>query len=227
MGKTYRVGTSQRPLAIRQLEETITALRAFRPDAKFEIVKIDTYGDKDRVTPISDIEGSDFFTREIDIALLRGKIDFAVHSAKDLPDDPPKGLVVAAITKSIDPYDALVSKNNLRLDELASGARIGASSARRKAQLKAYRADLQIVDIRGNIEERLKRLEDLNLDAIVVAACALIRLGLEDRITQRLPHEILKTHPLQGSLAIEARREDSGLIEILSKIDSREGVLRL
>lgn len=237
MGKAYRVGTRRSPLAIRQVEEVMAALRTFHPDARFEIVKIDTYGDKDRITPISDIEGSDFFTREIDIALLQGKVDFAVHSAKDLPDDPPKGLVVAAITKSIDPYDALVSKNNLRLDELASGARIGASSARRKTQLKAYRADLQVVDIRGNIEERLRLLDGNpvpgtrypvpGLDAVIIAACALIRLGLEHRITERIPFEVLKPHPLQGSLAIEARREDSGLIEILSKIDSREGVLKL
>ena len=207
MAKTYRIGTRKSPLALKQVDEAITFLKESDPESRFEIVGIDTYGDKDKVTPISNIEGTDFFTREIEEALLKGEIDLAVHSAKDLPDVIPAGLYVAAVTKSIDPYDALVSKGNLKLDELPFGARIGTSSLRRKQQLKSYRNDFKIVDIRGNIEERLKLLDnDSKLDAIVIATCALVRLGLEDRISQRIPFEILRPHPLQGSLAIETRK---------------------
>lgn len=204
----FRIGTRRSPLALRQVIEAVSYLREFYPDLRTKTVCIDTYGDKDKTTPISEIEGTDFFTREIDEALLRNEIDFAVHSAKDLPDKIPDGLCIAAITKSIDPYDALVSKNNLKLDELPYGAKIGTSSQRRKMQLKAYRNDFKIVDIRGNIQERLEKLKKSDLEAIIVAGCALMRFGLEQRITQRLPFEILRPHPLQGSLAIVARKKD-------------------
>ncbi len=225
MAKTYRIGTRTSPLALKQVEEILQTLGKFYPDFKAEVIGIDTYGDRDKITPISEIEGTDFFTKEIDEALLKSRIDFAVHSAKDLPDNLAPGLFIAAITKSIDPYDALVSKKNLKLDELKVGAKIGTSSLRRKAQLKNYRKDFQIVDIRGNIEERLKMLEETELDAIVIAACGLIRLELEDKITQRMPFEILKPHPLQGSLAVVARAEYLQPHNLLSAIDSREAVL--
>ncbi|MEK6727502.1 MAG: hydroxymethylbilane synthase [Candidatus Omnitrophota bacterium] len=222
--RIFRVGTRSSPLALKQVEEVLGLLREFDADLRLEVVTIDTFGDKDKVTPISDIEGTDFFTREIDDALLRGKIDFAVHSAKDLPDEIREGLIIAAITKPLEPYDCLVSKNNLKLKELPAGARIGASSARRKAQLKNFRPDLKVTDIRGNIQERLKKLKESDFDAIVVAICALMRLGLENMITERIPLEILKPHPLQGSLAVVARSSDLQLIKFLSKIDSRETV---
>lgn len=225
MAKTYRIGTRTSPLALRQVEEISLALRKFYPDFEAKIIGIDTYGDKDRVTPISQIEGTDFFTREIDNALLKREIDLAVHSAKDLPDSLREGLVIAAQTKSIDPYDALISKNGLKLAELPHGARIGTSSIRRKTQLSRYRDDFDIVNIRGNIEERLEKLDNGNLDGIVIAVCALVRLGLENRITQRIPFEILKPHPLQGALAIVTRAEDLKLHSLLSVIDSREVAL--
>lgn len=254
MERTYRVGARTSPLALRQVEEALSSLREFYPDIKTKVVGIDTYGDRDKTTPISDIEGTDFFTREIDEALLRGEIDFAVHSAKDLPDELRDGLVTPVITGSIDPFDALVSKSGLTLDKLPEGARIGTSSLRRKTQLKGYRKDFEIVDIRGNIEERLKKLEETNLlygnlkhsmakqalqlhrdvaaelalpklDAIVIAACGLIRLGLSHRITQRIPLEILKPHPLQGCLAIVVKGDNIELIGLLSIIDSRKEIL--
>lgn len=219
--RIFKVGTRTSPLALRQAEEVISSLRFFYTQIDYEVLGIDTYGDKDKKTSISEIEGSDFFTREIDETLLRGDIDFAVHSAKDLPDEILKGLHIAAITKSIDPYDALVSKRNLKIEQLRKGAKIGASSQRRKAQLKKYRDDFQIIDIRGNIEERLKKLDNDGLDAIIVAACALVRLGLEDRITQRIPFEILTPHPLQGSLAIEVRKDNQRLIDLLKVLDEK------
>lgn len=215
----YRIGARKSPLALKQVEEVLSSLKKIYPALKAEVVGIDTYGDKDKITPVSDIEGTDFFTREIEEALLKDEIDFAVHSAKDLPDTIPGGLCIAAITKSIDSYDALVSKNNLLLEDLPKGAKVGASSQRRKGQLKKYRRDFQLIDIRGNIQERLEKFESNGLDAIIVAACALIRLGLKERIAQRIPLKILKPHPLQGSLAVEARKDNPELINLLKVLN--------
>ncbi|MBU4342417.1 MAG: uroporphyrinogen-III C-methyltransferase [Candidatus Omnitrophica bacterium] len=224
MPGTVRVGTRKSPLALKQVEEVLVGLKKFHPDVGFDIVTIDTYGDMDKKTPISNIEGTDFFTREIDHALLRDEIDIAVHSAKDLPDNLKEGIKIALITESIDPYDCLVSKSGLKLSELPPGAKIGTSSSRRKTQLKKYRSDFQIVDIRGNIEERLRLLDDRErrvtnderrIDAIVIAACALLRLGLKQRITERLPFEILRPHPLQGSLAVVTRKDKVDLINLV------------
>lgn len=202
MARTFRIGTRKSPLALKQVDEVIGSLKQLYPDREAEIIAIDTYGDRDKATPISDIEGTDFFTREIDDALLRNEIDFVVHSAKDLPDRLAQGLELVFITESIDPHDCLVSKSGLKLDELPKGAKIGTSSLCRKTQLKKYRSDFEIIDIRGNIGERLEKLENSDLDAIVIAAAGLIRLGLEHRITQKIPFEILRPHPLQGSLAV-------------------------
>ncbi len=219
--RIFRVGTRRSLLALRQVDEILGILKEVYPGLQAEAVGIDTYGDKDKITPISEIEGTDFFTREIDAALLGGEVDFSVHSAKDLPDKIPEGLAWVATTKPLDPYDALVSKGNLKLEELPAGAKIGASSQRRKEQLRKYCPDFQLVDIRGNIQERLGSVDgqQQNLDAIIVAACALMRLGLEYRIAQRIPFEILRPHPWQGCLAIVAREQDTGLIELLRVLD--------
>lgn len=219
--RTLKIGARTSPLALKQVEEVLGRLGEYWPEMRAVFIGIDTYGDKDKITPISEIEGTDFFTAEIDRALLKGDIDFAVHSAKDLPDQIPTGLVIAAITKSIGPYDALVSKNNLKIEKLKSGAKIGVSSERRKSQLKKYRKDFQVQDIRGNIGERLEKLDNDGLDAVIVAGCALIRLGLENRITQSLPFDILRPHPLQGSLAIVTRQDNKELIDLLKVLDGR------
>ena len=255
MGRAYRIGTRNSPLALRQVEEVRLSLRKAYPDIRMSLVGIDTYGDMDKDTPISEIEGSDFFTREIDEALLKGEVDFAIHSAKDLPDKLREGLAIVAITKSIDPDDGLVSRSTLTLDELPRRAKIGTSSLRRKEGLERYRPDFKIVDIRGNIEERLELLDNngiqraaarisaaklasaaekvrrhtiydiRSLDAILIACAGLLRLGLSHRITQRIPFEILRPHPLQGALAIVARTADSSLLNLLSAIDARETAL--
>lgn len=186
-------------------------------DIRFEVKTYNTSGDMDRKTPISEIEGGDFFTNTIEKGLLNGEIDIAVHSAKDLPDTIDERLIICVMTESIDPYDVLVSKKNLKLDKLPYGAKIGTSSLRRKGQLKKFRCDFQIVDIRGNIEERLVKLDRSDLDGIVIAAAGLIRLGLENRITERIPFEILRPHPLQGRLAIEARKDNEDIIEVFQR----------
>jgi hydroxymethylbilane synthase len=169
---------------------------------------IDTVGDRDKKTPISEMEGTDFFTRDIDVALLEKKIDCAVHSAKDLPEEVPAGLEIAVMTSSFEPAEALVSKDGLRLSELPSGARTGVSSQRRKEQIKRLRPDLQTADIRGTIEERLKQLEEGKYDAVIIAAVALLRLGFENHMTEKLDTSIFPPHPLQGRLAVLVRKGD-------------------
>jgi hydroxymethylbilane synthase len=202
--RKIRIGTRGSRLGLVQVEETLR----FLGEVEHEILTFDTSGDIDRKTPVSEVEGTDFFTDSIERALLKGEIDMAVHSAKDLPDSLPEALTIAAVTKSIDEDDVLASKGNLTLRELFPGAKVGTSSKRRKEALRKIRPDLQIVDLRGNVEERIKRLDKGEFDAIVIAAAGLIRLGLEDRISERLPFETARG---QGSLAIEIRQGDSEL----------------
>ncbi len=220
--KALRVGTRTSPLALVQVQEILRALKKVAPRIKTKIVGIDTVGDKDKKTPISEMEGTDFFTREIDQALLRKKIDLAVHSAKDLPDVMPEGIAIAAVTASVDPYDVLVSQKDLKLRELPKGARVGTSSERRKAQLRTYRPDLTIVDIRGTMQERLDKLKSERLDAVVIAGAGLLRLGLGRFITEQISLDILKPHPLQGSLAVTVRQEDEALKKLFSKLDKKK-----
>ncbi len=203
MRTILRIGIRPSPLALKQAEE----IRNIFPAAQFEIVLIKTIGDRDKVTALSDVEGSDFFTKEIDNALLAGEIDLAVHSSKDLPDILPQGLKVLFETAPLSLFDALVSRGNLKLIELPKGYRIGSSSLRRKTQIQSIRKDLEIVDIRGTIEERLAFIDSGKIDALIVAHAALIRLGLEKRVVEILPLDIFQTHPKQGSLSLVVRED--------------------
>lgn len=222
MRKILRVGTRTSPLALAQVREIAHILKKVAPSVSLRVIKMNTAGDLDKVTPISGLEGTDFFTREIDRALLSGKIDLAIHSAKDLPDVIPEGMIIAATTRSVDPYDVLVSRSGLKLRDLPKGAKVGTSSERRKAQLHAFRPDLKLVDIRGTMGERLEKLELQGLDAIVIAAAGLVRLGLGGRITERISLKILRPHPLQGSLAVAVRKDDEKLQRLFSKIDGKK-----
>jgi len=198
------IGTRGSRLALAQVREVVEKL-----GVKEIAIKIyNTSGDLDKVTPIEKVEGTDFFTDKIEQALLGHEIDLAVHSAKDLPETIPEGLAIAVITRSIDPSDILVSRGNFKLGELPQGARVGTSSGRRKKQLLQVRPDLEVADLRGNLDERLEKLDRGEYDAIVVAAAGLIRLGLAERITERLPFETAKG---QGALALEIRKEDQEL----------------
>lgn len=198
-------------------------------EIEFEVKSYNTSGDKDKITPLSEVEGAAFFTDALEKALLRGEIDIAVHSAKDLPGVIGEGVIIAAVTQSIDPYDVLVVRPGLEslgsLDKLPRGARIGSSSLRRKKAIKRYRPDLKITDIRGDIEERLKKLDEGKYEGLIIAAAGLVRLGLERRISQRIPFEILRPPPLQGSLAIETRGDDKELIGLFNRLDRREKIL--
>jgi hydroxymethylbilane synthase len=174
-------------------------------DSRIEIIK--TTGDKITDVPLAQVGTKGLFTKEIEEALLEGRADLAVHSLKDLPTDLPPGLILAAIPVREDPRDALVG---LRLAELPKGAKVGTSSLRRSAQLRQLRPDLQIESIRGNLDTRVRKLDEGLYDAVVLAAAGLKRLGWSERIAELLPPEIMCSAVGQGALAIETRAEGSG-----------------
>ncbi|MBU4487586.1 MAG: hydroxymethylbilane synthase [Candidatus Omnitrophica bacterium] len=215
--QVIRIGTRPSPLAKKQAEEIAKRIPQFRVN----ITAIDTKGDLDKQTPLFGREDSDLFTREIEEALLKGDIDAAVHSAKDLESNIPSGLVIAAMTRSISPLECLVSRGNLSLNELPPGARVGTSSLKRKESLLRFRNDLVVEGIRGNIDERLAQLDSARYDAIIIAHAALIRLGYEQRIAQIIPREIIEPHPLQGRLCVQIRRDRCDLSDIFGSLNEK------
>jgi len=217
MSKSIRLGMRPSPLAFKQVEEIKSRL----PHIHFDLVAIETRGDRDKRTPLSGLESSDFFTYDIEIALLEGRIDVAVHSAKDLEDKMPDELFIVALTDSISPYESLISKEDFKLAELPPGAAIGTSSRKRKAAVLNFRNDLVVKDIRGNIDERLRQLGNGDFDAIVVAYAAMLRLGYKDRVTEIIPPHIIEAHPMQGRLAVQVRCDRKDMIEIFEEIDER------
>jgi len=217
MNLHIRVGIRPSRLALRQFEEIKQRFK----DISFDPVTIKTKGDKDKVTSLTSRENSNFFTYEIEQALLSKEIDLAIHSAKDLEEDIRPELVIAATTKSINKFDCLVSNQNFTLDTLPKNSRVGTSSINRRKGITNFRKDLVCKDIRGNIEERLTQLDRGDFDAIVVADAALIRLGLEALKIQIIPFKIIKPHPLQGRLAIQVLREREDLVKIFKEIDGK------
>ena len=217
---TVRIGTRASELALRQARLVEFALRArgIIP----EIVTFKTTGDKKLDEPLSAIGAKGLFTHEIEVALTKGKIDCAVHSLKDLPTDLPDELEIVAQLRREDPRDVLVVNRQAGaegLDDLPAGSRVGTSSLRRRAQLLAKRPDLEVVELRGNVPTRLSKVEKGTVHAAVLAAAGLIRLQVQQRITMFLePPEWLPA-PGQGAIAIQARREDSRLYELLRPLD--------
>lgn len=202
------------PLALLQVEEVF---RSF-PTVKYELIKLASFGDKNKNISLLDNPPADIFTRELDATLLDGTADIAIHSAKDLPYPLPAGLQVIALFDAFDQTDSLVSRGDVTLAQLPSGARVGTSSPTRKRELLALRSDLEVLSIRGTIEERIALVDDGTIDALIVASCALTRLGLAGRAAQVLPFE---THPLQGNLAIVAKQDNAELKAIFGEKDIR------
>jgi hydroxymethylbilane synthase len=219
---SLRLGTRGSPLALRQAGLVAEALGKQSPGLEVRLIPIKTSGDKLLDSPLAQAGGKGLFVKEIEEALLESRIDLAVHSMKDLPAELPPGLRVGAVMLREDPCDALIARNGLRFAELPAGARIGTSSLRRQVQFLHHRPDLQIVPLRGNVETRLKKLETLDLDAVVLAVAGLIRLGLQHRITERLHPELSLPAIGQGALAIEIREDDPRVAPIVGSIDHRE-----
>lgn len=212
----FRVVARDSKLSLAQVKEVFILL----PNSiEYEIKLIKSYGDKHKEIPLTANIPEDFFTREIDNALLNKEADIAIHSAKDLPFPLPEGLTLLALTEGKTSSDALVSKNKRTLLELHPGSKIGVSSHLRINNILSVRKDLNIVTIRGNIEERLAYIENGKLDAIIVALCALERLGLQDRVAEILS---FKTHPLQGKLAVVGREKEPEFASFFYPIDVRK-----
>ncbi len=199
------LGTRGSKLALKQAEIVMEELKRYLPSLKIQIKTFKTIGDKNPDIPLQDIKEDDVFTRELDMAVLNNEIDLAVHSLKDVPEALPQGLSLNILPKSEDPCDVLVSNNNLKLGELPHGAIIGTSSERRAEQVRKLRPDLRFTPIRGNIDERIKKVEDGQYDATVLAAAGLRRLGLEDKIAEYFDINNFPTAPGQGKLAIITR----------------------
>jgi len=216
--KKINIGTRGSKLAIIQAEGVLTKLKEVAPNLEAGLVKITTRGDQNSTTPLDKLGGQRIFVKELEKALLDSKVDLAVHSLKDLPTEIPLGLLLAAVTARLDPRDVLVSKSD-KIAELAPGSKIGTESRRRAVQLLALRPDLKICNIRGNIDTRLRKVFDGEIDGIIVAAAALIRLGWEDRITEYLPAEHFTPAVGQGALGIEIRSEDKEVSSLAHKIN--------
>ena len=219
MTGVVRLGTRGSLLALWQTEHVRALLEQAEPGLRFETVIMSTTGDRIIDTPLPAIGGKGLFTAELEEALRDGSIDLAVHSLKDLPTEVPGGLVVGAVLERADPADALVSREGLHLATLPAGATIGTSSTRRKAQLLAHRPDLDVIDLRGNADTRLRKARDPDgpYDAIVMAHAALVRLGEAAAVTELLSDEIMLPAPGQGALAVECRDEEE-TINLLRRV---------
>jgi len=213
------VGTRGSVLAQWQTNHVIAALKQISPEIEIETRIIKTSGDKDQTRSLAEFGGLGVFTKEIENALLAHEIDFAVHSLKDLPTELGQSLMFAAITEREDARDCIVSRHGLGLMQLPRGVRIGTSSARRSAQVRALRPDAQIIQLRGNVDTRLRKAQTEEYDAIVIAAAGIIRLGRASEITEYLVLETFLPDPGQGALAIEIRADDPGLATLISRLD--------
>jgi hydroxymethylbilane synthase len=216
--KRIRIGSRGSALALAQARWVKRELEARYPGAQIDLVTIKTSGDQFVDVAIAAIGGKRVFTKEIEDALLRDEIDLAVHSLKDLPTELPAGLVLAAVPRREDARDVLVARHKVLFKDLAQGARVATGSLRRQAQLLQCRRDLAIVSIRGNVDTRLRKLEDGEADALVLAAAGLKRLGLEGRISEYLADSICISAVGQGALGIETR-EDPAVRELIDFFD--------
>ena len=202
-------------MALAQTEEVVGLLNAAHPDTQFEIVPLSTRGDRDKTSPLLSMDRG-MFVKDIEAALLSGEIDFAVHSAKDLPADLPTGLTIAAFTKREDPRDVVVNRWNVSFDDLPTGAILGTSSPRRVAQLKSRRPDLEFFAVRGNVGTRLEKSGTDEYDGVILAAAGIIRLGRASEISGYLDPQVCIPDVGQGALAIECREEDAATMNLLS-----------
>jgi hydroxymethylbilane synthase len=218
MMKTVRVGTRGSRLAIAQTEIALAALRKVHPQIRFEIIAISTKGDVDK-RPLFTLDEKGIFEKEVNEAVKQGKVDFAVHSLKDIPSDLSYDLSVACIPKRASPNDVLVTDNGQKLKDLACGSVVGTSSLRRAVQLTKTRPDLCVKPIRGNVETRVKKVISGEYDAAVLAEAGLSRLGMKDVIVQRFSIRDFVPAPGQGAIALVCRRDHIALIDMLRQIE--------
>jgi len=219
MTETVRIATRRSPLALWQAEFVRSSLIAMHPGIKVELVKMVTQGDKILDTPLAKVGGKGLFVKELEVGMLEGEADIAVHSMKDVPVQFPDGLHLGVICQREDPRDAFVSNEYREIKDLPNGAVVGTSSLRRQCQLSAWRPDLQIKDLRGNVNTRLSKLDHSEYDAIILASAGLKRLGFQDRISQFLETSISLPAVGQGAVGIECRIDDERINQLIAPLN--------
>jgi hydroxymethylbilane synthase len=221
--KTHlRIGTRGSALALAQATLVQQQIQQRHPQVRVDLEIIKTTGDKIQDVPLAKIGGKGLFTKEIEMAILAGEVDLGVHSMKDVPTEVPTGLVIGITTVREDPRDAFISRNYRTLEEIPAGGRIGTGSLRRRAQLLHRRPDLEIVPIRGNVDTRLRKLVEENLDGLILATAGLRRLGRAGEITAIIPETEMLPAIGQGALGLEYRQEDPATRELLAFLDHPE-----
>jgi len=216
------IGSRESDLAMWQAEWVAAALRRTQPSSRIRITGIRTKGDNILDVALAKIGDKGLFTKELELALLSGDIDLAVHSMKDLPTTLPQGLTIGAVCAREYPGDVLIAKDDRTLEKLKKGARVGTSSLRRRAQLLHYRPDLHMVDIRGNLPTRLRKFREMDLDAIVLAYAGIKRMGYENLVTQFIPFEVCLPAVGQGSIGIEIRDGDETVGSTVAPLDNMQ-----
>lgn len=217
-----KIGTRGSRLALWQANFIKDQIAQKFPELEIEIEVIKTTGDKLLDSPLSEIGGKGVFVKEIDDALLLNKVDIAVHSLKDVPSVLPPGLIIGAVSKRNNPSDAFVSKSGLKIEDLPHVSKVGTGSIRRRSQLLHYFPHLDVVPIRGNVDTRLKKMDSDGLDGVILAAAGLVRMGLEDNITQTFDPEYIVPAPGQGVIAVQCRKGDKPVMEILNEINDTD-----
>ncbi len=225
--KLVRIATRGSMLALRQSGMMKAALEKIWPEIRFELQTIKTTGDKITDVPLSRVGGKGLFVKEIEDALLDGSADLAVHSMKDVPAVLPEGLTIAALPEREDPRDCLIAKEAKAVEELRQGAIVGTSSLRRAAQMRALRPDCEIRDLRGNLDTRLRKLDEGLFDAIILAAAGLNRMGWQKRATVCMDPSAFVPAVGQGALAVETRAEDPQIRRLLEPLDHFETAVAL
>ena len=222
-----RIATRKSPLALWQANHVRTALMALNPGLDVELLTMTTQGDKILDTPLAKVGGKGLFVKELELGMLEGRADLAVHSMKDVPVEFPQGLGLVAILEREDPRDALISNEFKSIDGLPEGARVGTSSLRRQCQLRARRPDLEVMDLRGNVNTRLAKLDNGDYDAILLAAAGVKRMGWEERITELLPPEQFLPAIGQGAIGIEIRVSDERVRSVVEALNDTQTATRV
>ncbi len=222
MSETMIAGSRDSKLAMWQTRWVKERLSARFGDISIPVVAVKAKGDRMLDMPLAQFGDKGLFTRELDNALLSGEIDFAVHSLKDLPTEMPEGLIIAAVTTRWDCRDALIARDGLTLETLPPGAVVATGSLRRQSQLLAYRPDLRVADIRGNIHTRLKKFDDSDWHGMILAAAGLERMNLHERISQKISFDVMLPGIGQGSLAVVCRAGDEKNLERLKTVEDPE-----
>jgi len=227
MPKIIRIATRKSPLALWQANEVSRQLQMYHPDLSVELVTMTTQGDKILDTPLAKIGGKGLFVKELEVGMLAGDADIAVHSMKDVPMAFPEGLHLSVVMERENPTDAFVSNTIKTIADLPLNAKVGTCSLRRQTQLKERRPDIEILDLRGNVNSRLSKLDNGDYDAIILASAGLIRLGFEDRIAHNISTEDSLPAIGQGAVGIECRADDKEINALLAPLNHKATAIRV